>query len=327
MKKILLILCFALSADSVFAKKIHFTDSVNNWIMGGFDCNIQPIYGHCNYTKDTVMNGYLYRYLNDSLINTECMFGICDTIFGYWVREDTVENIVYVWFNDTDQILYDFNANFGGHCDYSFLPNHFNYIDSVMYKDSTVIDSEKYFFWANNEIDFFWHYYYPDTCDSFCVSRQHASFDFIIEGIGHNRGPLMPINIIYGLNNNQVLNCFYRTGGGADTPWFHCYNPGGFYVNCDSTENVRYFMNTNPLSTNIQPNPANSETRIVFSKKIMNGYVQVYNDIGELIINTSVYEKDSYPIGSSLNRTGIYYYKITDNETGKILGGKFVFIE
>ena len=81
---------FLIHFNNAVAQKIHFTDSTNYWTTTGADCGFNPISGYYWYTKDTTMHSYEYKFLQGRLID----YGRFDTLYGYWVREDTIANMV-----------------------------------------------------------------------------------------------------------------------------------------------------------------------------------------------------------------------------------------
>ena len=167
MKKIWLTICMALlSFCGVKAQKIHFTDSANHWITTGYDCSMYPIYGVYLYTGDTLIAGNKYRYLQETLWDYGCMYGICDTVLGYWVREDTTVGKVFLWVDDTDKVLYDYALLPGDTLNYSYLPSPFWYVDTVSARDSFLIYPFEYKMWAVFKVDTLSHGYASDT--QFC---------------------------------------------------------------------------------------------------------------------------------------------------------------
>ena len=269
------------------------------------------------------MNGFQYRYLEETLLDFGCTYGICDTVLGYWVREDTLTGRVYVSLNDTDMILYDYNLMPGDTVDYSYLPFPFWYIDTVYSLNSFALNSHEYKTWVYGEIDTFWHGV-SDT--SFCWSGGRHIY---MEAIGAFKGPLAPINTLLGLNSGEYLKCFCN----SDTPSFTVYisavgttDSFPVYINCDSTTNVRRINNTPPrVSINAYPNP--SPGMVTFEYAMPGGMrLTVTNLLGEQVFaNRADGDFGSVFWNAGALPPGVYLYTAV-SDAGLAGRGKIVLV-
>jgi hypothetical protein len=134
----ILISCISIS---VFAQKIHFTDTTNDWkIVFVFVGDPTPEYSFYEdfYLKDTIINTKIYRDFS----------GI-----GF-VREDTILKKVFIIDNTTDSenVLMDYNLVVGDTFRYN------SFLSGVAGIDSTLINGIWYKVWYFDPIGEGWQY-------------------------------------------------------------------------------------------------------------------------------------------------------------------------
>ncbi len=274
-----------------FGQKIRFTDSANRWLVHDHYIWGENSYWIFNFVGDTIVSGIQYKRLKGRL----------DTSL---VREDTITHKVYVknfvsqrinYHVDTaEELLYDFNLQLHD----TFI----HFVDTVMIKDivnsidSVTIQGVSHKVWL--------FYYYT-----------------VIEGIGCLDHPILPASYdVFEMYHDLV--CFSNEHG---TPLI---TPGisgskGYFDNFTScTAVVDDF--TRKKNATIFPNPIDITSKIVLPYKVTSGKVSVVDDIGQMIINMDFENKEELQIGDKIKVPGIYYYRVTDNTSGKVFSGKFV---
>ncbi len=234
------------------------------------------------------------------------------------------EGVVYVIGTDdsTERVLYNFNLKLN-----DTLRNVYpydTYTSWVAQTDSTQLYGTWYKVWHFNGTD--------DNGDSL------RSFYYnVIEGIGCTNGVYYPASP-YALSaySDQLL-CFTNdmgfTTGISNPVTAFGYGYTSSFDNSTSCSFVpvipvndlstKQLSQPNPNSTVI-PNPINETGKIIFPYHIQSGTLVILNEIGQTITNTSFQNKEEILIGDQIKTPGIYFYRVTDNQTGKAFSGKFV---
>ena len=292
---------FLLSLTS-FAQRIHFSDSTNQWTCYTHSCPSDPglTPGEFNdyYSGDTLIGGLTYRRLTG---------GASGPVF---VREDTIAKKVYIRGVDNpgDNVLYDYTLTVGD----SF------YVDTsspaltayyVASKDSVQIST----LWYKT-----WHFIFAHGS-----GIPGASYT-VIEGIGCDAHPLYPLAMPGNPEVCVNLTCFHNNG---TTPLVSPEVDGYFdnVSSCILTYTAIKNIAANKVTACIFPNPLDQTSKIAFSYNIASGSLAVSNDIGQTIINTTFQNKEEILIGDKISMPGIYFYRATDNGSGKVFSGKFVY--
>ena len=294
MKKTFLISLLVIFSISSFGQKIRFTDSTNVWTLlytsvdpgssPWFTSWISPV----SYSGSVMVGGFKYLILDSS-----------------YIREDSAANKVFIKYyhnpftstiDSAERILYDYNW---------IVSDTVNglWITSI---DSTMINGFWYKVW-------------------------HFSGDVnVIEGIGSTNGFQFAAypDFYFGEYSRQLI-CFQNNGISPSLS-----NPVSSwgavaYVNFDdslscSMRPLKILKTTgNQGSPSVSPNPIDPSSKIIFPKNISSGIVAIYNDLGQPVINLPFQNKDELLIGDKIKIPGIYYYRVMDNETGKVYSGKF----
>jgi len=296
MKKYLFIFLFLVTGFTSFGQKIHFSDTSDVWNMYFVSNNVIPQYGYSfSYSYKGNISYHNNKY--NIMVNTN------NKQVAY-IREDTGKKQVYVktpTINDTETLLYDYNLRLEDTIIYGSKVYHVTNLDTVL------IDTIPYQTWVLQ-----W--------DSASYVEQH----YIIEGIGSIEGPLSLI-LQDDTTGHVFLKCFNHNG---TTPALS-HVVGLYFDNatsCNSTfgvgAGVKNVVNNN--NTSLYPNPIDATSKIICSYSIPSGRLIINNDIGQTIVNTSFDNKDELPIGDKVHLPGIYFYRITDNQSGATYSGKFI---
>lgn len=86
---------------------------------------------------------------------------------------------------------------------------------------------------------------------------------------------------------------------------------------------VKTVSNQNRVST-VVPNPVIASSVITLPYSIPSCDVVIINSIGQTIFKTIFENKNELLIGDRITTPGIYFYRVTDNTTSRILTGTFV---
>lgn len=307
MKSLSLLALCALISIASSAQKIHFTDSANVWkyFTCSIDFSLTESVGSQTYIKNIVINGRLYGWLGSS-----------------FVREDTVARIVYIKYNNdmattvdtSDQVLYNYNWHIGDTVKYhqvSYSPT-VSWVTSV---DSTQING----LWYK-----VWHFAGYDSGSSMLPFTYH-----VIEGIGCTNGFDYAVNPYGSFEFSHQLICFSNKGN-TDSLSYPVPSWGlAGTINFNNASScaihpvdVINLPNNSPAS--LFPNPINGNSLITFPYTIKSGTMMVINEMGQMVVNIPIYNKDEVLIGNSIRVPGIYYYRVTDNESGKLFSGKVI---
>ncbi len=292
MKRAILILLLALANLSSFGQEIRFTDSTNTWKVFSYSCvgdHGASYYVH-SYLSDTIYRGTTYKRLPPAFIREDVMAKKIFTIYP----TDTVE-----------QLLYDFNLNIGDTFKCAVATHYVSSIDSVL-------------------INSYWHktlLMVPVNCPG-CPSSYTAFPYYVIEGIGSICAPYTPLSPMHFYESCIALTCFNNHG--TIPPLSRTVGP---YFNNISSCSLTFGLNVNNLSkakkTSVIPNPIDNTTKIVFTDNL-SGSLMVLNSIGQVIVNASFTNENELLIGDKITVSGLYYYRVTDEQNGKVYSGKFV---
>ncbi|MCW3121257.1 MAG: C-terminal target protein [Flavipsychrobacter sp.] len=266
------------------------------------------------YDGKVTYSGHNYQVLHYD-------FGAC------MVREEN--NKVYVIGNadSTERVLYDFTLKLN---DTVFTNYEFdNYTSWVSSIDSTQL----YGIWYK-----VWHFDGIDT-----NTYTNATFTYrynVIEGLGCTNGvyyPAAPYD--YAAYSDQLL-CFTNnmgyTTGFSNPVLSYGYDYTNSFDNKTScaafqppvtppTDNT---LGTKQTAGNIGnavviPNPVDESSKIVLPYTVRSGTLVIVNEIGRMTINMHFQDKTSISIADYIHNPGIYFYHVTDNQTGKVFSGKF----
>jgi len=299
MKRINFLLFFTLIYSSSFGQKIHFTDSANIWNMyyvnGGDD--VLTGYPVVNkYVGDTVIHGITYKTLF-------CHGTGFHNSIAY-VREDFVSSKVYAIYpiKDTDtveKVLYDYTLQVGDTFNSGYDKSIVSMIDSVQINT----------LWYK-----VWHF--------------NGSSIGTIEGIGSLLGPNTPLDSIVSPEERGHLRCFINSGN-----TFPLSTKIDYYFDnnssCISTFGVNEHVDVKSVfSENTQlsilPNPINKASKLVLPESLASGMFVVQNIIGQTIVNSNFQNKKEIIFGDKIKLPGIYFYRVTDNQSKAIYSGKFI---
>ena len=277
------------------AQKIRFTDTSNIWTEGFY----HPDYTSINriYNGDNVtINGINY-------------------VSGYELRrEDTLQNKVYMKYNDaddtTEHLLYDYNLSIGDSFTsiaYRNLIPSDTFIYSVTQLDSVKINNIWHKVWTFMNVyatNISLYYYPPYT---------------IIEGIGCTSGldkPLMPRMF----ESMRHILCFENNGSIVTVP----IPTGGYYLSPQTCalSIARNVVNNHTIT--ISPNPANQYSKITFPHTIQSGRLTITDVLGKTICNKTINNKPEIAIGE-LPASGFYFYQLTDLTQNQSYTGKFIY--
>ncbi|MBN8669094.1 MAG: T9SS type A sorting domain-containing protein [Chitinophagales bacterium] len=293
MRTYLLILSLLLMHCFANAQKIHFTDTSNVWTESFY---------HPDYTSvNRIYNGN-YNTINGLTY-----------VSGYELRrEDTLQNKIYLKYNDTDDttehLLYDYNLSIGDSFTsiaYSNLIPRDTFIYSVTQLDSVKINNIWHKVWTfmNVYASNIPLYYYPPYT--------------VIEGIGCTSGlnrPLMP-GIFEGM---RYILCFENNGNIITVP----KPSGGYYLNAQTCA-LSVINNTDRKTITISPNPANQYSKITLPYTIQSGRLTITDVLGKTICSKSITNKTEIAIGE-MPTSGVYFYMLTDS-SGNKFAGRFVY--
>lgn len=263
----------------------------------GYFCQCDnPIYyksdtiiNHINYNQLYIRGICLGQYVSGpppagcpfmfSFSNPEVMFAI--------IRQDTIENKVYIRINQTDELLYDFNAMVVG----SDYPKTFTNIMN----DSLVTASEEIISINGKEIKKWQLGFKRNGVIS------DIGFASILEGIGSTLGLIT--NLTLPFENIDRLSCFSLNN--------IVYYPDSSYI-CDKTLSVQEKEITAEYS--IYPNPVKHKL-VLDLKQIpeISCYYTLYNSTGK-IMSTNLIEDRITQIDVQSQPVGLYLIKVDNGK-------------
>jgi hypothetical protein len=317
-KRFILIIAIFFTALPSFGQKIDFTNSTNVWsfIDSTTGCCIRyPVYyTTAQYEDSAVYNGHFYRYLTSSVASFLC-------------REDSGRVYVIGTTDSVEQLLYDFNL--GLNDTIRLIYSQDTFLSWVSALDSTLIAGTSYKVWHFNGVDI--STFYPDSIRPYTYN--------VIEGIGCTNGPYYPASPYSLLAFSQQLLCFNSDMASVSgltipvTSFGYTYTQSfDNYTSCDTFTAHQHLSNVgvkdlsaeSPGATVI-PNPVNDAGKIVLPYNISSGTVTIINSIGQVVYNMPVLNEHEIIIGNKISVPGIYFYRVTDAQNGRIFSGKFVY--
>ena len=321
MKRIILLAAFFLLCISSFAQKIQFSNPTNTWsfIDSTVGCCIPtPLTYTTSYydSLSTTYNGYTYQH-------------IYSYVASCYVRQDGDK--VYTLGDDSvERLMYDFNI--GLHDTMRTIYPLDTFVTWVTLIDSTQLAG----IWYK-----VWHFEGTEGNGYFTDSVRPVKYN-VIEGIGCTNGVYYPADP-YSLEafSSQLL-CFNNNSGistGLSSPvTAYGYTYSSSYDNDSScaefyavhtvtlidASGVRQLANQNNTVTAI-PDPMSATGKLVFANNISSGTVVIINQVGQAITTIPFQNKNAILIGDQIKVPGIYYYRVTDNLSGQVFSGKFVY--
>ncbi len=296
MKNILLFVLLVTMSASSFGQKIFFSDTTNLWNMYAVNASESMLvsYTYTNeYVGDTIIHGMSYKILNDYPT-------------GY-VREDTLLKKVYaIYTSDTassEVLLYDYTLKLGD----TFSTPYINCIVGSL--DSLIISG----LWYKT-----WHLL-PYTPDSYGID----AYD-VVEGIGSLYGPMSPFTELSFSETNVSLTCFTNNGV---SPLLSKLVGNNFNNNCYTPppKNVGVKeVNRNTQPAQLFPNPIDRSSKIVLPYKTSSASIIISNELGQTTINTTFRNTNEFTFGDKITAPGMYFYRVTDIESGQQFSGKFI---
>jgi hypothetical protein len=312
MKRTILITLFTLTCLYSFGQRIHFSDATNAW-------EIKNIDGH----GDIFAPGQL-SYSGTATIGSQTYL----ILGGNYIREDTTAKKVYMYCADSsEQVIYNYNSVRGDTLTIAlYTSSRYPLVMQswVVEMDSTKINNQWYKIWyfegklGNAVTDYFYNY-------------------TLIEGIGCMNGYDLPGSD--GLQNEyfstmylEQVVCFQNNGATypLSNPASITYTSLPIYNYDFDNASSCGMLRVNQASINNQtislfPNPIDKSSKIVCSRNIQLGSLQVVNDIGQTIVNATFQNKKEILVGDLINTPGIYCYRVTDGQSGTVFTGKFIY--
>ena len=322
MKNLIIVICSILLLPLFSsAQKIRFTDSTNQWITSGScaDCmffNRSYSYFHDYYSHDTFMHGYQYHQLicTGSFDASVCA-GICNPVFAFYVREDTITNKVYYLHmepstgNDTSEhILYDYNLSVGDTIAYNLF--YFTWTDSVV-----SIDSFTYLGYVYKTITL-----RNKQMDS--LGYVHRAYT-VVEGLGSTVNPIAPAFLQGCFEYDERLVCFAYDSMHPDisAPYSFCSSsPGTIFTDTFNNTGGCISLSSNKINKQaanlvILPNPATDYITISSNTAFNNHtFVSAYDMTGRCVLKTKAEQKNELTINTSAWSAGLYMVIIQNNE-------------
>jgi hypothetical protein len=312
MIRLLLFLPLIFGCINIHAQRIRFSDTTNTWKVraGGKDFNSIPFSSsyHYYYRGDTIIQGIDYKRLasyefrhsggaNAPLPDT--YFIREDTVIGkVWSRSnrlyDTVEKLIYnaAWAMD-DSVM--FEKGYGDKF----------YINSI---DSTQINGV-------------WHKVFGLRTNR---TGPGSNYAHVIEGLGTTAGPGFAFTGGLSLEGSYRLLCYYNK---SLKPVLTPAVPGSM--------SSQSFSNTTACNLAVEsfkadeayisPNPITSQSRISLPQLLTKGELSILDASGRLLTTNAISETSNVALPAYNYLPGLYYYHITDLQTGLSLWGQFVF--
>ena len=310
--KQLLVFVFVVCSLTVNAQKIRYSDTRNRWVSIGIrtanDCTFSRMR---YYGADTLISGNSYHitidvYFQDSV--TLCGRYI-DTAISYFVREDTIANIVYyrsLGFDTGEHVLYNYNLQIGDTISYypppaPATPPPFVVVtlDSVFAIDSTLINGV---------------YHKVFHMISALPSYQYLTYSYI-EGIGSPTGAYLPFHMGC-TTDHETLTCFSQNGltPAVNAPFYYCNANRSSFTNgfqCSPTGVPSVI--SSPPTVSIAPNPADNIITVSNTGSVGSSVnIRVYNYLGRVVFHDDYCTRQS-EINTSSWPDGTYTMAIYDN--------------
>lgn len=308
MKKLIpVFFLLAITGSYTQAQKISFTDLTNEWYVRVntghpvYDTSYYKYYYRGVADIDSVVYNKMYRL--DPKDKTDMQIAL--------VRHDSTDNIIYLYTSNGDYPLYNYNWSIG-----DTVHSQGNMYDSGLYHIVTKVDS----ILLNNV---YHRVFYLKVIDSKFLSWGLTYY--VIEGIGWPGGPLGPSGgwgdwHFYASVRSiwQSVLCFKNQG----------IYPAPRFLSCsDSFVKVMLDVEVPASKQNtlvVYPQPATTHANIQLTETIKTGTLYLFNQMGQTLLTEHIQDKQHIRLNAPA-LPGLYYYRITDNTTGKAWQGKVLF--
>lgn len=288
MKCIIALCLLAVSWNTAYSQKIHFSDTSNRWKVILFN-------------PDGAI-GEDYCHLAGNLLN---YYGTTSSI-----REDTIANKVYIItsvypdYDTSEYLLYDFNLIVGDTLKTRYAHHYISSIDTIT---------------VNGTLQKTWLLKgcWKDSAKHFDVLNDY----YVIEGIGCLNSPQFP-DYPFTFEVGSELVCFENRGIKPTLS----HNPSYYFDNttsCDNSFGLWIHTPHNVINVQIFPNPINELTGVIFPIKF-NGIITITNLNGNIITREVVNNTTEINIGRKIELPGVYFYNIIDVSNGKAQNGMLV---
>jgi hypothetical protein len=242
---------------------------------------------------------------------------------GGYVLEDTIAKKVYyryvngIKIDTADRLLYDYNWVVG---------DTVNVHDDFLFGQNTTF---KIFKIDSTKIAGFWYkvWHFEGGLESHSISTQYHYN--VIEGIGCTNGFSYPLAPNFEDETSMMLLCFNHNGthpilSNPVTAWgLWERSTISFENNISCTLSEVQILKTKE-TISIVPNPITVSSRLVLPTTITSGTLVIYNNVGQVIVNSTFQNKQELLIGDKITVPGIYFYRVSNFEQGITLSGKFV---
>ncbi|MCB0697126.1 MAG: T9SS type A sorting domain-containing protein [Chitinophagaceae bacterium] len=289
MKHTITFILFLLFTQILSAQKIRFTDSGNVWHEGFSDMYTWGV-GKFEIQKDVTINGIVYKSF---------------TTPGFFVRNDTTTQRVYMLKGGVEYLLYDFSLQVGDSIHY---PNGTHYVSRI---DSVKLDSV-------------WHtvfYFNTGTAGGWPYA--------VVEGIGCIDGIIFPLDNYHNVEGHSWLVCFHHNGNKTNVTPPILYGNTGVNITFTNTDScyvgVATLSKTSHGSVTISPHHATVISKIILPEDLQEGTISIFNTIGQVVKTLFIYHAQAIPVKELQLNTGMYYYRISDNKTGQVWQGKLFY--
>jgi hypothetical protein len=281
MKKTVFLLLFIILLPNLYSQAYKkLTDSTNKWnyLDQAFTtcyCGEAKTYS-LYLTNDTTLSGTVYKKVMSKIIREEDT----NTVYAAGLREDTINQKVYVKINDNkEKLIYSFDHEVGDtiFMDTSDYYYTIKYVKAIDPYDFGGFNGKKITVWEKR----------INISDQ--TIEDDYQYDSWYEGIG-SLNELFDFSHIGGMGVNTMLLCFWNKG------IQYYQNPN--YTVCEYAEYVgveEEHLNSNPIE--IYQNLASGQVTVITNKKIKE--VSVYNIKGIMLIkqNDVVINMNSLPGG------------------------------
>jgi len=295
-----------ISTISSYGQKIRFTDTSNVWttVLTKPDHVYYVLFQDFRYSKDTFFEGFTYHQLG-----------------GYYIREDTTANKVFLRYasaNDTSEhLLYNYNLR----------------VSDTVYYDTAKDLANKYWVYQIDSTQIngiwykVWHFEGNPLNNPSPLTLYHYN---IIESIGCTNGLDFPLAPSLESMSCTQFTCFKNNGSSYPlsdpvAAWYIWERSALQFDNATSCTLAasNLSINTKPLS--VFPNPIDATSKIIFPNNIRDGKLIICNTVGQMVININFKDKEEFLIGNAVYSPGIYFYHVSDNQSGVAYTGKFIY--
>jgi len=246
---------------SAGAQKIRISNHENAWLTYGVNFDGCIFYHGITFGADTILSGHSYEVVKDHWY-VDSMPPACGVIGGfsidttYFIREDTVSNIVYfrrIVADTAEHILYNYNLNLGdtfiSHYSAVNYSDTGNYTDSVASLDSLIIDGV-----------------YHKLYNFINIRPGYERRYNVLEGIGCLNNPFFTIYMPGCFEYLEDIQCFSQNGHYPiinipdSIMGFACASQHSFLANTCALGVEKVFENAQKIT--ISPNPTHDFFRV-----------------------------------------------------------------